>query len=104
MRAAPSALSLTDRIARGRAAIERALAQGRDTTRWEHRLAQLEAQYAAQQLALERKNAENEFRLEFLHRIRVLMEQRGDCVVGDVLEDAVTIWDQRHPGVRPPLR
>jgi hypothetical protein len=47
MTAAPSALSLAERIARGRAAVERAQTQGRDTTSWEQHLAQLEAQQSA---------------------------------------------------------
>ena len=64
----------------------------------------IRARLAAREADLKRKKAESELRLEFLHLVRELMEQRGDCTVGDVLEDAVTVWDQRHPGMRPPLR
>jgi hypothetical protein len=44
--ASASGQTLAERIARGRAAVERAQAQGRDTAAWEQHLAHLEAQYA----------------------------------------------------------
>jgi hypothetical protein len=44
--ASASGHPLAERIARGRAAVERAQAQGRDTAAWERHLAQLETQYA----------------------------------------------------------
>jgi hypothetical protein len=39
--------TLAERIARGRAAVNEARARGQDATRWEHHLAQLEAQHTA---------------------------------------------------------
>jgi hypothetical protein len=43
-------------------------------------------------------------RLEFLHLVKELMERKGgDCTVGDVQQEALAIWHQRHPGAPVPM-
>jgi hypothetical protein len=62
------------------------------------------AQLGAREAALERKKAKSELRLELLHIIRELMERNGgECTVGEVQQEALSIWQQRHPGVPLPM-